>query len=56
MVGHSGGGGIEIKIIARRYFFFSKLDSIRSIEDSVFFNLSGIVINKFIKPDADVRL
>ena len=31
--GHSGG--IKIKIIARRYFF-SKLDSIRSIEDSVF--------------------
>ena len=33
MVGHSGG--IEIKIIARLYFFF-KLDSIRSIEESVF--------------------
>ena len=33
MVGHSGG--IEIKIIAS-VIFFSKLDSIRSIEESVF--------------------
>ena len=53
MVGHSGG--IEIKIIARRYFFLQiRFNTLNRRQ--CFFKLSGIVINKFIKPDADVRL
>ena len=54
MVGHSGG--IEIKIIARRYFFFLQIRFDTLNRRQCFSKLSGIVINKLIKPDADVRL